>query len=227
MVHGALSDLVERAVGVRGTVMLTADDDPASARWCAVSVAVDGARLLSVGEPRRSLRRWRTGPRERRLEAAGFVHVPDAWVRPEAPEDSAGRFVAALETALAILDVDPAGLRETLVHPGTLGGEPHAGRSHLDHVRAATLALARHGRGALGIGGGPLNTAWARIHVDGDELRLEAFPAEPDAPDRGWAVPATAPPAELEDAASRLVGEMHGACGRDPAASLFVEFMNV
>jgi hypothetical protein len=211
-----LEQAVQRAVAIRGTVMLAARDD--EHRWCAVCAAVDGTLELRVGEPRGG---WRHRDRRRKGEAwlrdHGFVQVIDAWANPIGRGVSARVCAETLDHALREgLAVAPgAELVEVLVHRGLLGAAdpPVPGAPHGEHLRFALAGLARAGRGKLSVEGGRPAETWAWAFVDAGEMILS-----PESADE-WTVSLDAQ--EVTDAADRLTALLD----RDPRAPLFITCM--
>jgi hypothetical protein len=223
---GVLSEATERAIAVRGTVMLAPPGD--ERRWCAICAAVDGSVELRVGEPSRGWWRRSEAPGEAWLREHDFVHVVDAWAQP-APRDASPYLCAdILATALQqAFGAPPDGaLAEVLVHPGMLGDVPPPAPDapHADHIRYAVSALAARGSGKADIQGGRPAATWAWLFAGDGELNLSPEPLEwpPDYDARDWTVPLDA---DLAAEADKLTAILHDDLGRSPGEPLFISFM--
>jgi hypothetical protein len=224
-----LIDACERAIELRGTVMLALRDD--DRRWCAFCVAVDGSVELRVGEPARGWRRWRPSDGEAWLRDHGFVHRVDAWSMP-APRGATPRMCAELVTcALREGLAAPADgeLVEVLVHPGVIDAlsPPAPMAPHAEHVRYVVSALAAHGRGKASIEGGRPAATWAWVFVvDGKSLELSPQPLDDSADlSRDWTVSLDDP--DLDAQADKLTTILHDELGRGADEPLFISFMDV
>ena len=219
----ALIAAVERAVEVRGTVMLQVRQEPG--QWCAAEVAHDGSIELKVGEPRRGWRRWRTSEGERWLGEHGFVHVPDAWALPVPEGASAHQCAELLAHALCsgLGSADDAALEEVLTHRGVV--DTPLGAPHVEHIRAALVSLATSGRGKVSFFGGRPSELWAWAYAyEGDLLIEPEPPGPPTDPGPSWRAPLRPDLAAAE--AERLVQMLYDEFGRDSREPLFVSFMD-
>ena len=221
MTVAVIEQAVNRAVELRGTVMLAVRDE--EHQWCGVCAAVDGSLELRIGEPRGG---WWRGERRRGeawLRDHGFVHVIDAWAKPirrdTSPRSCAQTLGIALREGLAA--PEDADLVEALVHPGVIGSAdpPPPEASHAEHIRCAVVALAQRGDGKLAIEGGRPASTWAWVFAIGDELILSPESADDDE----WSVPLA--DADVAGAADHLTDVLHNRLGRDQHATLFISFM--
>ena len=222
----ALRDAVQRALALRGTVMLSVRDD--GDRWCAVCAAVDGSFELRVAEPPRGWRRWRAPAGDQWLRDHDFVHVLDAWSAP-APARATPRWCAeALAAALNHSQgvARDAAMVQVLEYPGTLGDAepPPPEAPHSEHVRHVLRSLATHRRGKVSFEGGRPASTWAWAFVVGDGLVLSPEPE--DASTQGepeWTVPLR--DEQVIEAADRLTTLMHHDHGRKPTDPLFISMI--
>jgi hypothetical protein len=217
----------ERAIAVRGTVMVTVRGD--DRLWAAICVAVDGSIELRVGEPARGWRYWRPAPGEAWLRGHGFVHVIDAW-SALAPHD-AGTWACAELLATALRDgldaPDGAELVEALVHPGLIGDleAPEPTAPHVEHLRHALLSLVERGSGKMDVQGGSPACTWAWVFVEDGELLLEPEPVETDL-EYPWNWTVTLDGVDPVREADRLTAVLHDEIGRSPNEPLFIGFMD-
>jgi hypothetical protein len=223
----ALVDAGERAIRLRGTVMLSLRGNDRC--WCAICAAVDGSIELRVGEPARGWRRWRPAAGEAWLRDHGFEHVIDAWAAP-APIGASSRICAeVLASALreGLGAPEDGELVEVLVHPGLIGDThpPAVTAPHADHIRYALTALAERGRGKMGIQGGRPAATWAWVFVRDGALALSPEPVD-DRVDysRDWTV--SPHQADLSTEADKLTRLLHDDPGRNPSDPLFICFMD-
>jgi hypothetical protein len=213
-----LVDAGERAIALRGTVMVTVRGD--DRRWCAICVAVDGTIELRVGEPRRG---------ETWLRDHGFFHIIDAWAAP-APRGAtpwlcAELLASALREGLGA--PDGAELVEALVHPGLIGDSeaPAPTAPHVEHLRYALRALAERGRGKVGIDGGSPTSAWAMVFAEDGELTMSPEPIEIDL-EYPWDWTVSLHDADTNREAEKLAAVLHDEIGRSPHDPLFISFMD-
>jgi hypothetical protein len=216
-----IEQAVNRAIALRGTVMLAARDN--ERQWCAVCAAVDGSLELRVGEPGKGWRRQRrTG--EAWLRDHGFIHVIDAWAKPVTSAGSAWSCAQTLDHALreGLAASSDVALVEVLVHPGVIGDAepPPPEASHAEHIRFALSALAERGRGKLDIQGGRPAATWAWAFASDGALILS--PESADDQDE-WTL--SLAQGEVTGAADRLTDLLHTQLGRDSRATLFISFM--
>jgi hypothetical protein len=224
----ALVDAGERAVRVRGTVMLSLRDD--GRRWCAICVAVDGSIELRVAEPSRGWRRQRPAAGEAWLRDHGFVHVVDAWAAP-APRGTGMRGCAdvlscALRNGLGA--PEDGELVEVLMHSGVSGdAQPPAPTApHAEHIRYALSALVARRRGKVSIEGGRPAATWAWVFAADGTMELSPEPVDdPTDYDRDWSVSLQG--LDLGAEADGLTTMLHDDLGRDPSDPLFVSFMDL
>lgn len=224
----ALVDAGERAIELRGTVMLCLRGD--QRRWCAFGVAVDGSIELLVGEPSRGWRRWRPAAGEAWLRDHGFVHIIDAWAAP-APRGSSTRMCAellssALREGLGV--PEDGELIEVLTHPGLMGDEepPAPTAPHAEHIRYALRALTKRRRGKMCIQGGRPAATWAWAFAVDGTLHLSPEPVD-DHTDyrRDWT--ASVHDSDVSAEADKLTALLHDDLGRNPSEPLFVSFMDL
>jgi hypothetical protein len=218
----------ERAIGLRGTVMLALLGDESC--WCAICVAVDGSIELRVGEPSRGWRRWRPAAGETWLREHGFVHVLDAWASP-APHGVSSRWCAeVLSAALreGLGAPEDGEVVEVLVHPGLIGAieAPAPTAPHVAHVRYALTVLAERRRGKVDIQGGRPATTWAWVFADDGRLALSPEPLDdPVDYSRDWIV--SFEDVEVGAEADKLMLVLYDDLGRNPGDPLFVSFMGL
>jgi hypothetical protein len=224
----ALVDAGERAIGLRGTVILSLRGNDRC--WCAICVAVDGSIELRVGEPSRGWRSWRPAVGEAWLQDHGFAHVIDAWAMP-APHGAGPRACAeVLSCALreGLGAPEDGELVEVLVHPGLIGdAEPPAPTApHAEHIRYTLITLAARRRGKVCLEGGRPAATWAWVFVVDGGLVLSPEPVGDRAHhDRDWTV--SLRECDLSAAADKLTAMLHDELGRSPRDPLFVSFMDL
>jgi hypothetical protein len=223
----ALVDAAERAIALRGTVMLAVRGD--EDRWCAVCAAVDGSVELRVAEPDRGWRSRRAAPGEAWLREHGFVPVIDAWAAPGT--DGASPYVYAETLSAALREglgaPEDGELIEVLVHPGLVGDTPAppASAPHGEHIRYALTALAERRRSKVCIQGGRPAATWAWLFAADGELTLSPEPADGSTDYREeWAVDLET--ADLGAEADELTKQLHEGRGRNPGDPLFVSFID-
>jgi len=185
---GALVDAGERAIKLRGTVMLSLRGDERC--WCAICVAVDGSVELRVGMPSRGWHRRRPADGEAWLRNHGFVHVIDAWAAPArgaGPQRCAELLSSALRDRLGAPDVE---LAEVLVHPGLIGDidAPAPTAPHAENLRYTLRALANRQRGKVCIQGGRPAQCWAWVFAIDGTLALSPEPDDRADYRRDWTV---------------------------------------
>jgi hypothetical protein len=210
---------IERALELRGTVMLVVGED--ERRWCAACAAVDGSLELRVGEPGSTWRRRERRAGEEWLRDHGFVRVIDAWAKPVARGTSLWTCAQLLADALihALHVRDGSSVVERLVHPGVMSAAqpPAPDAPHADHIRSALVALARQGRGKLDIQCGRPAVTWAWAFVIEGRLVLS--------PERGdeWTVDLDEE--TVASAADRLTTMLHEQFEPDAQDPLFISYM--
>jgi hypothetical protein len=218
----------ERAIGLRGVVMLSLRGDDRC--WCAICAAVDRSIELRVGEPARGWRRWRPAAGEAWLREHGFVHVLDAWAAP-APHGANARWCAeVLSSALreGLGAPENGELVETLVHPGLIGDAqpPAQFASHVEHVRYALTVLTAYRRGKVSIEGGRPATTWAWAFAQDGRLAVSPEPLDDRADySRDWTV--SFEDVDVGAEADKLMVVLYDDLGRSAHDPLFVSFVGL
>ena len=222
---GAVQRAIDKAVTLRGTVMLTVRGS--ERQWCAVCAAVDGSIELRVGEPGSG---WRHRGRRRGqawLEDHGFVEIIDAWAKPTTYESRwvcAELLVEALREALGASE--DAELTELLVHPGYIAGTrpPAPDAPAEEHIEHALISLSRNGDSHISIGGGRPESLWAGASVSDGELLLSPEPLDiAQEYEFAWVVPLDE--TAVRAAARRLSTTVFDEFGRDRDGPLFISCM--